>query len=128
VAHFVTELDARALDDEHWLLLEPLVYQSGIGTITVEQGFITDLSSVPRWPLAYWLFGGRAKKAAVIHDHLYARQPCSRWLADAVFPEAAQASGIGWARRWAMWAGVRLGGGWAWAEDRRLRAATHRRG
>ncbi len=84
--------------------------------VTVPKGFRTDYASVPRLPFAYMLFGGTAKKAAVIHDYLYRQSGVSRSDADAVFSEAMAASGQGWWRRVPMYAGLRLFGWTAYQE------------
>lgn len=103
-----------------WILTGDLVYRSAIlGTIKVPKGHETDLASIPRFPLVYWLTGGRGDAAAVIHDCLYAHQEhgnvaVSRKTADAVFYEALGASGEPlWVRR-LMYAGVRAFGWNVW--------------
>ena len=53
-------------------------------------------------------------KAAVIHDYLYASQPCSREDADQVFLEAMQVLGCGWCRRTVIYQSVRWFAGGAW--------------
>jgi hypothetical protein len=100
------------VDDGTWRLSKPLPYLSGVANrvITVPAGFRTDLASVPRLPVVYWLCGGRANKPAVVHDFLYTEGLVVRKVADAVFLEAMQAVGVPLAYRLLMWAGVRLGG------------------
>lgn len=108
---FITELVVNQLSDESWELVFPLEYESDIlGHIHVPEGFITDFASVPRLPGAYWLTGGKATKAAVIHDYLYRTKICTRKQADDVFLEAMKATSQSWWRRSLMWAGVRLFG------------------
>lgn len=105
-------------DDGKWILIAPLVYQSDVAkqTFTVPAGFQTDLASVPRMPVIYWLAGDTSSAAAVVHDYLYSTGIVPRAMADAVLREASQATGVpGW-RRWLMWAGVRIGGGSHYAE------------
>lgn len=119
MAKFLTELDARLLDDDRiWVLDAPLVYQSDIlGVIDIPAGFQTDFSSVPRIPVAYMLFGDRAHRESVIHDWLYridSIPPATRKQADNVFLEAMIARGKGYFVRWAMYQGVRLGGASSW--------------
>jgi Protein of unknown function (DUF1353) len=107
---------ADSQDDGQWILLETLIYQSDVArlTITVPKGFQTDLASVPRLPVVFWLTGDCAREAAVVHDYLYQSHMVDRAMADAVLREASQATGVpGW-RRWLMWAGVRAGGGSHW--------------
>lgn len=96
-------------------VLEPLVYQSDIaGAVSVPAGFVTDLGSVPRLPVVYWLFGDAFQWAAVVHDYLYsaASGPVgTRKLADAVLLEACRLlAEPGWRCR-CVWLAVRVFGG-----------------
>jgi hypothetical protein len=117
---FIGDLDTRLIDefDEQHRLLAPFGFYSQIlgAEIIVPAGFVTDFASVPRIVGAYLLFGGKGKRAAVIHDWLYtlgkldpitwAREKC-----DAIFREALIASGYSAVTVGAMYAGVRVGGG-----------------
>lgn len=101
-----------------WRLLAGLGFVSDlIGPGEVPEGFVTDLASVPRLPVAFFLAGGLAHAAAVVHDWLYTTHSTDRATADAVFREAAQACGVSPWRAWVMWVGVRAGGGASWAAD-----------
>ena len=76
------------------------------------EGNATDLASVPR-PL-WSLIGpyGTHLKAALLHDQLCNEagdQDGLRRQADSLFRRALRDAGMGEARRWIMWAGVRLG-------------------
>lgn len=98
-----------------WRLLGDVVFLSEQhGRIVAPEGFVTDLASVPRLPITYFLAGGLAHAAAVVHDYLYTTHELTRAQADAVFREAAQACGVGAWRAWVMWLGVRLGGASSW--------------
>lgn len=98
-----------------WRLLDTVVFLSAEhGRIVAPAGFVTDLASVPRLPVAYFLAGGLAHAAAVVHDWLYTSHELTRAQADAVFREAAQACGVGAWRAWVMWLGVRVGGVSSW--------------
>jgi hypothetical protein len=99
-------------DDGMWRLGKPLSYSSGVANrvITVPAGFRTDLASVPRLPVIYWLCGGRANKPAVVHDFLYTEGLVARRIADAVFLEAMAVVSVPIIYRVLMWLGVRLGG------------------
>jgi len=119
---FTTALQLERLEDTSrdgrgtWRLLGRLGYSSDlIGQVDVPQGFVTDLASVPRLPVAYFLAGGLAHAAAVVHDWLYTTHQVERATADAVFREAAQACGVSAWRAYLMWLGVRAGGGASWA-------------
>lgn len=116
MSKFLSELDMmeadRDVDDGKWRLCAPLIYSSDAinRTITVPADFVTDLASVPRLPVIYWLCGGRANKPAVVHDFLYSNGIVPREQADAVFLEAMEVVGVPWVYRKLMWAGVRVGG------------------
>jgi hypothetical protein len=98
-------------------------YRSDVlgGVLTVPKGFVTDLASVPRRPLEWFLAGGRGNEAAVLHDWLYTAhafngKPVSRATADAVLREAIVVDDPD-APGWMMWAAVRIGGSGAWNAD-----------
>lgn len=119
MAEFLTELSLAYLREENdrpvWKLEQPLVYRHTTGeTITAPAGFMTDLASVPRVPVAYWLTGGTATRPSVIHDFLYTAG-YDRKYADDVFLAAMEAEGVPWWRRRAMHAAVRMFGGGAYA-------------
>jgi len=113
---FLSTLQVAKLPGRQWRLLAPLRYQSAVlGTlIEVPTGFLTDLASVPRLPLAYLLAGDTAHEAAVVHDYLTQVHICTRAQADAVFYEAMAVTGEPRWRRVLMWSAVRVAGGWAW--------------
>lgn len=116
MSKFLSRLYLVDVDDNDtgkWVLFAPLVYESKVAgrTITVPAGFPTDLASTPRIPIIYEACGNIAVRAAVVHDYLYTSGRESRAVADAVLREAAEVTGVSWWQRWAMWAGVRLGGG-----------------
>jgi len=113
---FLTRLVLELIDEDNDLykLLEPLIYNSELlgYTVVVPSGFVTDFASVPRLPFAYTLFGGMAKRAAVVHDFLYSEAgKLPRSKADAVFKEAMLVTGVSIWRRNFMWLGVRVFGG-----------------
>lgn len=119
VPAFLSELSARLLSDseDRWQLLADLRYRSAVfpSLIVVPTGFVTDFASVKRLPVVYWLYGGRAKRPAVVHDFLYQTHlPSTRSVADAVFFEAMRATELVWRIRWSMWAGVRVLGAGDW--------------
>lgn len=118
---FLTRLTLRTADttdDGQWEIVEPLVFVSDVArlTITVPAGFRTDLASVPRIPVAYWLAGGSAAAAAVVHDYLYNSRLVPRKVADEVLREASTATAVPAWRRWLMWSAVRLFGGFYWRD------------
>lgn len=122
MSHFITPLEVRKLSQDNsadrrgtWKLLTPLVYHSDMaGSVIVPAGFVTDFASVPRLPVAYLLTANRGHEAAVLHDWAYSTHWITRSQADALFAEALAVGGEPAWRRGLMWAGVRLGGWWAW--------------
>jgi len=119
MSKFLTSLvmeNATGMDDGKWRLTAPLIYDSDVAgkVIVVPTGFVTDLASVPRVPIAYMLAGGTSNEASVVHDYLYTSHIVDRETADAVLKEASAVTGVPAWRRWIMWAGVRIGGGSHW--------------
>jgi hypothetical protein len=112
---FLTELELRKLDGDRWLLLAPYAANVDGSRIDVPAGFVTDLASVPRWPIVYWLAGGTATKSSVLHDWLY-RNKAGRKYADEVFLAAMEAEGMPWWRRNAMYAALRAFGSTSYEE------------
>lgn len=120
MSRFLTKLRTVRYGKKRWKLTDPLIYASKLaGNITVPAGFITDMASVPRIPLAYWLAGDTAHEAAVIHDYLYTSHKHPRDVADAVFLEAMKAMGEPFIRRYAMYTAVRLFGAAPYMADGR---------
>lgn len=105
---------AVALEEDagSWRLLESLIYASDAAgcVFVVPAGYQTDFASVPRVPLAYMATANIAHRAAVVHDWLYSTGRVSRKLADEVFREAAEVSGVSGWRRFMLYWGVRIGG------------------
>lgn len=116
MSKFLTELDAKLIkDDLIWKLDSPLEYESDLlGLIEVPEGFETDLASVPRVPIVYMLWGGKAHREGVIHDYLYRIDSvplASFSQANEVFFEAMQTREKPFYVRYPMWWGVCIGGG-----------------
>ena len=138
---FLTPVITEQIRTDRFRLVAPLTYESDLlrCTITAPTGFVTDLESVPRWlPVVYAWLRGTAHAPGVLHDWAYQthRAFCTdltRAQADALLYEAAGATGpgieaLGWAKRWTLWTGVRIGGASAWASGpRRLQAWERRR-
>ena len=110
---FVTTFKAESQISGRWKLIAPVIYQThGAGRIVVPAGYETDLFSVPRvlWPL--FPRDNRGRRSAVVHDWLYnsGQTRFTRADADRIFRQALADLNIGWFTRWAMYAGVRVGG------------------
>lgn len=118
---FLTPLRMEKADDasDQWILTDSLIYQSDVAkqTFVVPRGFRTDLASVPRLPVIFWLTGATSDKAAVVHDFLYSTRTVPRKMADDVLAEASKVMGVPAWRRGLMWLGVRIGGGAYWEES-----------
>lgn len=122
MSKFLTALRVLRLEDTScdgrgtWQLLAPLAYESDLAgrDVIVPPGFKTDFASVPRVPVAFFLTGGLAHEAAVVHDWLYTTHLLERDLADGLLREAAAVCGVASWRCWLMYWGVRLGGARAW--------------
>ena len=112
---FQTELLIGNIDDRYWKLFYPLIYKSDLlqCTIEVPTGFESDLASVPRVPVAYWFWGGRVHREAILHDYLYRIDSIpivSFNTANSVFLEAMKVRDKSWFVRWPMYIGVMSGG------------------
>lgn len=114
---FLTPLEVTPLEDGvNWRVEQAFDFESVVlqAVIAVPAGFVTDFASIPR---ALWTIvgapTGKYTRAAVVHDLLY-RTPtilCTRALADNVLYEAMVVSRVEGIQRWAIYRGVRLGGG-----------------
>lgn len=101
-------------------LKEELVYYSGIITIIVPEGFITDFASVPRIFRPFLPVLGKHNNAAILHDYLYSEHWAkesknmtvhfTRKQCDRIFLHAMEILGVSLVNRMALYAGVRLGG------------------
>lgn len=112
MARFLTPVRLEIVDDKSWKVLSPILYESSIYSpiIVVPAGFITDLSSVPRLPFIFLLFGDSLKAAAVIHDYLYSIAKVPREICDKIFLEAAKVSTKSPVKAYCMYAAVRVFG------------------
>jgi len=114
---FMTPLDLRAYKPDEWVLLLALIYLAKDGKRYIApRGFITDLASIPRLLRALFDINGQSRAPAVLHDFLYCMHYTTRAEADALFLEALEAAGVGWATRWSMYLGVRSGGWIYWSK------------
>jgi len=104
-------------DDKFWMLTTPLMFFHSSVTIVVPKDFKTDLDSVPRIPIVYAVFKGRAVKSAIAHDYLYGpwatKEEISKGksYADKIFLDGMKAEGLPMRWRYPIyWAVVALGG------------------
>lgn len=96
-------------------------YQSDVAgkTFNAAVGFYTDFASVPRIGIIYAMLGDTAHEPAVIHDWLYYGAFVPRDVADKVLLEAMAVINLPFWRRWPIYAGVRIGGWYAWNDHRK---------
>lgn len=114
-------LEARG---NHFVLRRPLVYIGNRETITVPEGFVTDLGSVP-WYFS-WLvsrYGEGMTNAYILHDWLYRTGQVSRKDADGLMRRIMREEGVSWIVRKSAWLGVRAGGWIPWRNHRKRDAA-----
>jgi hypothetical protein len=118
---FSTELEIESLDErpDYWTLTAPLEWRDGNCTITVPAGFVTDLASIPAALRSVLDVNGRSRRAAVLHDWLYASQLTTRAVADDILRVALVADGMSSAGARVYWLGVRAGGACAWSEHQK---------
>ncbi len=113
-SRFLHPLRVEDLGKGWWELTDWFGYYSkrAEATIYIPPGFVCDFASVPRLPVAYWLFGGKANGPAAIHDILYRWAFTGRIEADKIFNEAMRVDGKWFTTRWPM-TGAVMGLGWA---------------
>ena len=117
MAEFLTELEARLLDDDKiWEILSPLIYQSDLLRFPIEvpKGFQTDFASIPRWiPIVSNVLLDRAHREGVIHDYLYKINSIpvvDRYRADSILYESMVCRGKKTGVCHLIYWGVRIGG------------------
>lgn len=132
IAQFLTPLRMEDIDGAEAVLIEPLKFYSAKlqGIVVVPPGFRTDFASLPRGLWNVFPKRGKQDKAAVIHDAAY-RGACvthrfqpmhlTKGIADDLFLEAMQASGVNAVTRFCFYRAVRWFGGCAYATGQRAK-------
>ncbi len=95
--------------------------------VTVPEGFVTDLASIPS---AFWSIRrpeGRHAFAAVVHDFLYWTQTKTREEADNIFKQAMLDSRVGKKEAESLYQAVRFFGQSAWENNKELKKNGERR-
>jgi hypothetical protein len=112
-------------DGKTWVTRREFGYdigEEGSGnSIEVPLGFMTDFASVPRPLWAILPIWGKYGNAAVIHDYCYWDQSRSRLEADRIFREAMEVLQVPRCQIRILYYAVRLGGGLAWAGNKRMK-------
>lgn len=119
---FRSELEIIAIDASPglWRVGAPLVFRYLGEDLTVPDGFVTDLASIPR--ILDWLPGfdrdGVSRRAAVVHDALYnIDRARGKTFSDEILYQALLCDGANTIVAHSIWAGVHLFGARAWASD-----------
>jgi hypothetical protein len=128
----VGPLQLGRFKDPVYFLVRPITWRparadSGLPTVTVPAGFVTDLTSIPR---VFWSAlrpDGDYVYAAILHDYLYWTQDQSREVADKILRAGMQDFGVSAPIVETIYEGVRLGGGSSWTRNAALKAAGERR-
>lgn len=114
MSQFTTPAQLEMLDDFKWKLLTSFEYHVGTSyswdVIKVPAGFVTDLTSIPRF---FWTIlppHGQYAKAAIIHDYLYTNAIGSKKYADDVFFEAMTILGVARWRKHVIYYAVKIFG------------------
>lgn len=111
------ELETRHhRDGENHTLLSSLEVRWSGAHFIIQVGFVTDFLSIPKVLRRLVTKGGRAKRAAVVHDYIYRANVdgWSRLSADEAFLAIMKEDGVGYVRRYALYWGVRSGGWASW--------------
>lgn len=92
----------------------------------VPAGFISDGASIPRvlWPVVGHPRDTDIGQAAALHDLQYRYATVSRKRADEIICEGMECLGASWAKRKAVYAGLRMGGWVAWKRYRKYSKAS----
>lgn len=117
--------------DEMYFLLKKIGWAPNpgqtMGIVDVPVGFVTDFASIPR---AFWSLlrpDAQYTYPAIIHDYLYWDQSVSRREADNVFKAVMEDFKIKPVTIATIYSGVRMGGGFAWNENAKLKQNGEKR-
>jgi len=118
MSKFTTPLVVEVLNDGvNYRIQEKFEYYTDLinqkkTVISIEEGFITDFASTPRW--LWWLLPptGKYGKASVIHDYLYDTKlkGVTKEIADKIFLEAMGVLKVPKWKRQVMYQAVKIFG------------------
>ena len=106
-------------DSEWWILTAPLPTRIGNSTeiITIPKGFVTDLTSIPRFFWSAFSKTGPYMSAAFLHDYLYWDQRCTRAEAVRIFVIEMKSYGVNDTSRKLIFSAVSEFGEAAWKSN-----------
>lgn len=102
---FFPEPVVRPSGRDLWEVVEPYKFNG----FTIPRGFLTDFDSIPRLPVIFSTFKGRARAAALVHDYLYSIG-FDRYESDRIFLRMMVAEGVLCRHALPIFWGVRLFG------------------
>lgn len=110
MARFVQIPNFGLADGDNFILQGELIYQSDLWPdyIAVPKGFVSDFASVPRIFRPLHPVNGKHRAPAVVHDYLVRKEGFDRRVADRIFLEAMEATGVAKWRRYQMYWAVAL--------------------
>lgn len=117
----LSDLNTVTLNDSSERLLSDYYVRLDDDYHLIPAGFVTDLASVPRIPIAFLCLGGRGKKAAVVHDWLYATGFYNQRACDFYFYMLLRETGIGFIAARMFLFGLNIGGFKAYNDYERKR-------
>jgi Protein of unknown function (DUF1353) len=95
--------------------------------VTVPRGFVTDFATIPRIFWSLMPRDGKYAFAAIVHDYLYWEQNVSRENADYIFKALMIDFKVSESSIIAIYNAVRLFGGRAWDENKKLKERGEKR-
>lgn len=108
---FLTDFGLKPFrgEPDKWIYLIPFSFSVDDRVFNVPAGAVTDLDSIPRIPVVYWLAKNRTREGAGVHDWLY-RLQVGKEYADNAFHAAMIEEGVRKPYRGVIYTGVHLFG------------------
>lgn len=94
-------------DERYFVVMRP--FRPAGSVHIIQQGFVTDLASIPRILWIIWPPFGNYLEAAVLHDYLYSKG-LNKQCADKTFLFVMEIYGVGWITRNLFYLAVKIFG------------------
>jgi len=119
---FDAKVTIQKLNATQYVVKGHLTYENDEISVTVNDGFITDGASTPRflWRVIGSPFTGLYTGAAVIHDSLYGSHLLSKKDTDNLFLEMMEVEGVSCWKRNAMYYAVKWFGASSWDKKKEV--------